>query len=597
MIPHKNIIETIAAIEQSFDVNSVRYKDLTIWPLIRIAIFQQLCWPDENYTRKNSPLNDKRQILKVQKEQSELLSTYKSTDILFYSYEYAEYVQQIDGKFYYPFIDSMIELIRNTYNFLKIEVPSPRIQETLPRSEPTMFVNQISHYETDKIESVEGFPELQQVVSDISKVWIDEALFIERARSVATWQGFFAEILSLVQPKAVFVVCYYHIIAMALIRACRKFGITTVDIQHGIQADCHQAYTYLTKMPAEGCDLRPDYFWSWGQTSKDAVEKWLAPGSPHHRSVIGGNLWVAKWSDKDYPIVDKNVKAFYELLNQKSRVILLTMGYLKESLPDFLLQTMGGSSDDWLWLTRMHPFHCSKGEKDQVNTIFRQYGVDNYEIEYATSCSLYDLLKRSDHHITSWSSTFYEALAFNVPTTIINPSGLQVYESDIKRGILAYADTSEALLASIRRGFPNPQKINPSEYIETDREVAENALKTILNHSSQNSETKKPAGFEYPYTMNQLGCTFFSRGYKKAALNSFLSAVEANPDLAIAYNNLAVVHLEAGDRNNALQYFVKALEIAPDDREIALNVVEFLRIVGNMKTHGSMTLIFRNGEN
>ena len=49
---HRFISETICRIEQECDINSVRYKDLRVWPMVRLALSQQLFHPDMNFTRQ-----------------------------------------------------------------------------------------------------------------------------------------------------------------------------------------------------------------------------------------------------------------------------------------------------------------------------------------------------------------------------------------------------------------------------------------------------------------------------------------------------------------------------------------------------------------
>ena len=50
----KSSVETIVEIESTFDVNSVRYNDVMIWPLVRSAIWSQLLSPELNLTRETT---------------------------------------------------------------------------------------------------------------------------------------------------------------------------------------------------------------------------------------------------------------------------------------------------------------------------------------------------------------------------------------------------------------------------------------------------------------------------------------------------------------------------------------------------------------
>ena len=579
-------VESTVAIEQSFDVDSMLYKGISIWPLIRLAIIQQLMNPNGNFTRQLSGNSDKIQILSIPENQKELLKAHKDTDILFFPYEHTEKPEQVKGKFYQPFTDSMIDLIRNTYSFLKVELASDRIQQTLPRYEQTIFVSPILlSYEADTAAPIKNFSDFQQVVWDIAKIRIDESLVISQVQTVKAWKSFFSEILSEVLPKAVFFVFFNHIIAMALIKACKELNIISADIQHG-RIDRHNpSYVYWMKIPQAGYDLIPDYLWCWGTRAERIVEECKPPASNHHIPLVGGDTRILKWFEEDF-IIDEGMIEFYDRFKRKDKVILITVSY--DPLPEFICDAMHHSPSNWLWLIRCHPYCCSEDFKMQIRSVFQQYSINNYEIECATSFPLYGLLKRVNHHITIESSACYEALAFNVPSTVASPVGFEVYKEDIERGAIAYADNSELLLSSINEGISKLDSIDLSEYTLIDKRASLEVVSIILNRSSQ-KQGRQVIGNSY--IMNQFGCKFFYKGYKKASLNSLLRAVEINPELSIAYNNIGVWLCHAHETNKSLQYFAKALEISPDDQRITTNVIEVLRILGNVKKEGTLRFI------
>lgn len=63
----------------------------------------------------------------------------------------------------------------------------------------------------------------------------------------------------------------------------------------------------------------------------------------------------------------------------------------------------------------------------------------------------------------------------------------------------------------------------------------------------------------------------FSRGNTGHATACFEMALENNPRLAIAHNNLGVIEFEKGDLESALQHFYRALDLQPEDPEILCN--------------------------
>ena len=591
MVNHKSILETIAAIEQSFDVNTVKYNDLMLWPLIRLTLYQQLYHPQKNYTRQTVQENKKFYVLGLKPKEKETLQTQKNTDFLMFSR--LEDHQDIGGKLYNTHIDPMIELLKEKgHSYFKIELPTHNHnQQTLPRFEPTFFLNpvQINH-KTDTTQSIDNFAEVQQVIMDLSSVHIDERLFIEQACVIGEWQTYFTDLLTVINPRTVFIVCYYYLIAMALIRSCKKRRIAVVDIQHGSYGDYHGTYTHWTKIPDEGYDLLPSYFWCWGRSSKNSIEKWYSPGSVHHLPIVGGNLWIAKWIEQEVSVIDNNVSIFFEKLKQKEKTILIAMSSNEYKLPKHVLDAMRCSPQSWQWLVRLHPRCRTAKDKTQIRKIFQEQKIDNYEIEYSSTRPLLELLKRCDHVLIFFSSVFYEAFAFNVQTIVIDPSGFKYYETDIQKGILGYADTCEKLLATINKSFPTIKKIDPSDYIEINRQYARDALNNIYNYSLHNIiMTDK---IKYSYTMNQLGIDFIKRCFVKSALNSFLRAVEVNPKLALSYNNIGVLYCHEDNKDKALNYFITALETSPEDQRIVSNVVEFLKFLGKIKTHGQMLLLF-----
>jgi len=589
-------IDIITAIEQTFDVNSLIYKNLKIWPLIRFALWSQILNPDMNFTRKKVQGDHRFYVLCLSEEQSSL---FEKKDVLFFSRMEEHLTERIDGKAYNYIMDPWIELVKKRYTFEKLEIEYTEQKEqlikTLPRFEPTLLIHPIAvKYQLDSIVSIDGFPDLQQVVLHYSKLWIDEELFLDQARSIKMWENIFIQILMKIQPRMVMLVCYYYSFAMSLISACKKIKIISVDIQHAPTGCFDAPYSHWTKIPCDGYDLLPDFFWSWGESSKEKVEKWYPPNSRPPLPVVGGNLRIQKWLYRDDLIINDDINLYYNTLKQIKKVFLVALQCF--DLPEHLLLTMKEFSRDCLWLIRLHPIHRSIEYKNKIKSLFCKYNIQNYEMEYASICPLYGLLKRCNYVLTASSSTCYESLAFNVPTILFDPAGLQFHKDEIKKGVFIYADTSEKIVMAIKQGIPNLDKIDISKYINTNRTYAEKALHIIINHSLANNLKKylqnQDIAINYALSMNKLGTEFSKKGYIKAAINSFTSSVKSNPNLAISYNNLGVLYSHTDKIHKALQHFVRALELAPNDQRIIDNVIAFLKIIGKMTEQGNMLLLF-----
>jgi hypothetical protein len=109
--------------------------------------------------------------------------------------------------------------------------------------------------------------------------------------------------LSKVQPELVFIVTYYNYIGMSLNLACHRLGIHTIDIQHGVQGNYHVAYGRWYKVPSDGYQLLPYYFWVWSQDEKDVINRWSSSINKKHIPIVGGNNWINMWKDNENPIV------------------------------------------------------------------------------------------------------------------------------------------------------------------------------------------------------------------------------------------------------------------------------------------------------
>jgi superkiller protein 3 len=74
----------------------------------------------------------------------------------------------------------------------------------------------------------------------------------------------------------------------------------------------------------------------------------------------------------------------------------------------------------------------------------------------------------------------------------------------------------------------------------------------------------------------------FERGNMVHAVACFEMAIEQNPQMAEAYNDMGVINLEGGKIPEALENFLKALNLKPGDPEILVNSVRALTLAGQI---------------
>ena len=73
------------------------------------------------------------------------------------------------------------------------------------------------------------------------------------------------------------------------------------------------------------------------------------------------------------------------------------------------------------------------------------------------------------------------------------------------------------------------------------------------------------------------GETLFADGKIDEAESCFLSLVESGYYCKEAYNNLGVIAFQKNDKENAIDYFTKALEIDPLYKDTIINYTNLLR--------------------
>ncbi|MBP0001024.1 MAG: hypothetical protein J7641_18830 [Cyanobacteria bacterium SID2] len=509
-------IKAIAAVEQTFDVNSVVYRGVKVWPLIRIHIdyfFYQLANNaniDLSSPRPVSKLNSvdlkfsqiQEEYLKQSQTWREILTPFSfldRTDILFFS-RYENHSEKIGGKFVDRFLDPIQELCQAKYNTLKLELDFPQGREKQPRRDPSIFVNPYSCLVKEnliqkclesslnsKFSKINNFLELQTTVKKYTELHIDETQVISQIHLLNSYYILFKDLLSVIRPRVVFLVCYYYIAAMALIRACRELGVKTIEVQHGIQGRYHKQYASWTRIPQSGYELLPDFFWVWSeQCQQDIMETRpsLLANQECHLPIVGGNPWLGKWLEEDLGLNERE-RQFLDGLKQYRKVVLVSLqnfDTLSEFI-EFLIPAMSHKPDEWFWLLRFHPLHQSDREVNTVLDVLKTANLQNFDIQFSTEISLYALLKRCDYHLTLNSTVCHEAYAFGVRSGIIDPKyGYIYYQKQIQQGSFDFVTGAEELIVNIEANTRKYSDRNDStRYIDPRSELSEGALNRLLD--------------------------------------------------------------------------------------------------------------------
>jgi hypothetical protein len=277
--------------------------------------------------------------------------------------------------------------------------------------------------------------------------------------------------------RFLFVVCWYDPLIMAAIMAARRCGIKTIEIQHGVLGKEVFQYSTWLRAPICGFEVIPDIFWFWGAKSVEEIKQY-SPAFSSSAILAGGNLWLNRWrqSMRSDRAPASNIG---EAVQRKTILVTLQL-----DIEPFLFDAIAASPATWRWLIRFHPAR-DKLKRVQEEQMFKLIGHPGVELERANSILLLELLNESDVHVTSYSASAIEALAFGVPSIIIGAFGRKNFSHLINQGLMMPADTSEKLITEIECSH----RMNPDEtpaicnMFASDDEANE-AMKYILKQKS-----------------------------------------------------------------------------------------------------------------
>ena len=508
---HKRSIERIQAIEEACQVESIRYKGLALWPYIRLQLWARMLNPDRYAPKPEiglaqwarlhgasfaEPANYAAYMRHHEQhlKQRLALAARGPVDALFFS-RVEDHADRFGGRYYNRHIDPMIDLVRHSHSFLKLELATAGATQTVPRFEPTTFVDSTEFVRYDArrsliqafqageptpgIEGIDGFfAELRRLEPGLP--FSREQLYLD-AEQLIHFRAYFRSMLEAIRPRAVFAVCYYYDLAMALMAACHDLGIVSVDIQHGKQGRYHGLYTHWQRVPDEGYALLPRVFWCWGEESRQHIERWMPANSrPAHRVEVGGNRWLAKWVHRDTDTLglDTPDTEALQRIEAEGKVVLVSLQPVTPILPEWLFEAIALAPSNWRWLLRLHPLQ--REQMPACEARIRERGLHNVDLQGATRLPLYALLQRAHHHVTQWSTVGYEALAFDVPTSIVGETGATMFQADIQQHRFLFAADAASLVAQIAEGRPGAGTPRSAAYIETDNALARTALDAIL---------------------------------------------------------------------------------------------------------------------
>ena len=278
-----------------------------------------------------------------------------------------------------------------------------------------------------------------------------EAVAVERvaglASRIALMATRFETWLHAASPRLVFVNCYYSLEGAALMLACKRCGIMSIDMQHGVQGNLHFAYGAWANVPHEGYDLLPDRFWCWSETEVRTIRSWTDERNGHHVPMLGGNLWLDMWRDEGAALVKTSDEAVRAIVRIGTCVVLVTLqwGMTDETFLDPLIKLMVDAGESWTWWIRLHPVMSTR--RGEIAQMLLRRGLKHALIDEPSDIALPALLRHAGVHLTHSSSATLEAAEFGVATVVASSYGAACFPELVRDGVVMAVESLSSELA------------------------------------------------------------------------------------------------------------------------------------------------------
>jgi hypothetical protein len=455
-----DVVRILVEVEERFPVSTWTADGVRIWPLVRIDLATRLSKGAQSLPNNRRRLKlwvaSVRRVLQLHaaylRDRAANQSSSSTYPVVFLA-SMNNRRARIRRRWYNIFADPLVDAYR------KLGVPSLLLERTrgpyrLPRANPSRFLElerrayRRTRSRADAANPVLALPEFNSVARYLESAYgttiMTEAELRLRTARLFEDAGFFESILRRVGARAGMAVCYYNNDGLAFNLACSRAGVTSVDIQHGVQGMHHFAYGRWANVPPSGYELIPDRFWCWSDREVAAIAAWTS-GTTHHRAILGGNPFLDVWRTSD----DGEVGRAGATQSDRSTTNILYTCNRESLLPPIIFDTIASSPPTWTWWVRAHP-GMSRQDRRSVGKQLRRLRPRRIEFERATETPLFSLLKYIDVHVTRASTVVIDAAELGVPSVITHANGMSPYKSEIDRGLATFANEPKKILNAIQ---------------------------------------------------------------------------------------------------------------------------------------------------
>lgn len=406
----ENALEKLLEIEKDEKILEYRFSfdNFLMWPKIRGVVFLKAINDYQEQTRKSTP-----KISQLLKYATNVFMKYpyfvKNTDIM--SFGTTLYDVLIDKQYF--------NRIYDYYNFV---FPDNTIFFELPNHfeyrKPRAFKNTYYHdyirimtVLMSKLNKNIGQEQMRTINAfvDYLKTNFDEKFedsfyeyikvqLIKEEKKLKYRKRYFLKLLDKIKPKVLFLNNAHLGIESYIIKWAKERGIIIAEFQHGVVSKMHLAYNYGDAIlnSEEYRKFTPDYFLTFGEYWNKQIK-------------IPGNTYVV-----GNPHFHESIKRYKDIKEEKNTILIVSQGTLTKEFVE-IAKYLASEFKDKKIIFKMHP-----GEMKNYNLIKPLEAFRNVDIQ--KDGDIYELLAKYESIVACYSTTVFEALAFNKRIYIMDNS-------------------------------------------------------------------------------------------------------------------------------------------------------------------------------
>ncbi len=430
----KKVCDNIWDIEKKYDLFNKKINGIYFWKLIRFTVFRKILEKSNVYNNNENNLsffNKLKYLFNkiIWHQKHGAIKRKKKKDILIFE---SPRKKQVDGEYIDIYTNELIKKLENK-NYELIE-GDYRGQHYNKPSEVRSYNNYFSliDFLKNRIIGIRiNFNEkklIRKIELELNKsfnIKIDNLeIIIKKSIIDFNYQyKYYNKLFKKREPKLVYLVCSYG--QEALIAACNKNNIESIEIQHGTITKYHLGYSFPNNSDIpyfpDQINLFGEY---WYESTPFPIDK--------------SNIRIS-----GYPYMQNRIDEFDNINKINNQVLFISQHTITKKIAQIAYE-FALKNEDYRVVYKLHPAEY-KNWDDNYPFLYKGSKLDNFIIVDSDEKDLYELFLESEYLVGVYSTAVYEGLVLNCKTVLIDLPGIEYMDYLIENDFVKLASDSKEL--------------------------------------------------------------------------------------------------------------------------------------------------------